>query len=183
MVIGPVLDALAARKTGTSAVHVLNKNNRLLIASLSLQARAFFWLTNVPYWLLAVRLLTLPAPLAGSWNELHAIAALVVAAASTAFHGFVLFGGGASAGASTAYERVTARLLVLDIVAANGYGIALSCYAGLAHAVTVFALPLLLLSASAVVKRRGQPRGYAVLHGAWHLLSAAGLWHLLYVPT
>ena len=81
----------------------------VLWESPSAAARAFFWLTNVPYWLLAVRLLTLPAPLAGSWNELHAIAALVVAAASTAFHGFVLFGGGASAGASVVSARTFIR--------------------------------------------------------------------------
>ena len=128
------------------------------------------------YWALAARLATRPSPLAGPpWSPLHALAALLVAAASSAFHGCVLFGGGAAS-----YERVTARLLVLDIVAANGYGVALACYAGLADAAAVFAVPLALLTWSAVAKRSGQPVTYAVGHGAWHLLSAAALWRLHY---
>jgi len=176
MVVGPLMDALAARKAGTSAVQILNKNNRLLISGLSFRTRALFWLTNLPYWALAARLATLPSPLAGPpWSPLHALAALLVAAASSAFHGCVLFGGG-----SASYERVTARLLVLDIVAANGYGVALACYAGLADAAAIFAVPLALLTWSAVAKRSGQPVTYAVGHGAWHLLSAAALWRLHY---
>ena len=98
-----------------------------------------------------------------------------MAAASSAFHGCVLF-----CGSSASYERLTARLLVLDIVAANGYGVALACYAGLAHAASVFVVPLALLTWSAVAKRSGQPVTYAVGHGAWHLLSAAALWRLHY---
>lgn len=177
MVVGPILDALAARKAGTSAVQVLNKNNRLLIAQLSLRVRLLFWLTNVPYWGLAARLAASPAPLAGSWSVMHALAALTVALVSTAYHGAVLFGGGAS---SASYQRVTSRLLLLDMIAANGYGIALSCYAGLAHAAAVFALPVTMLSIGAVVKRRGQPLTYAWLHGLWHVTSAACLGHILY---
>lgn len=173
MVIGPILDALAARKTGTTAVHVLNKGNRLLISNLSLRIRIAFWLTNVPYWLLAGRLLHTPCAMA--LPAAHALAGLVIASVSTAFHGVVLFGGGASS-----YERVTQRLLMLDISAANGYGITLSLYAGLSHAAVVFALPLLLLTASAVLKRRGRAASYAALHGSWHVLSATALWHLLY---
>ena len=45
MVVGPVMDALAARKSGTSAVQILNKNNRLLISGLSF-GRALFWLAT-----------------------------------------------------------------------------------------------------------------------------------------
>ena len=176
MVVGPLMDALAARKSGTSAIQILSKNNRLLISGLSFRTRALFWLTNLPYWALAARLATLPSPLAGPpWSSLHALAALLVAAASSAFHGCVLFGGG-----SASYERVTARLLVLDIIAANSYGVAFACYAGLADAVVVFAVPLALLTWSAVAKRSGQPVAYAVGHGAWHLLSAAALWRLHY---
>ena len=177
MVVGPILDALAARKAGTSAVHVLNKGNRLLIAQLSLRVRLIFWLTNVPYFGLAARLAASPAPLAGSWNALHALAVLVVALVSTAFHGAVLFGGGAS---SASYQHVTSRLLLLDLIAANGYGIALSCYAGLAHAAVVFTLPVAMLTVGAVMKRRGQPLTYAWMHGLWHLSSAACLGHILY---
>ena len=175
MVVGPVLDAVAARKAGTSAFQILNKNNRLLVSGLSFRTRVLFWLTNLPYWALAARLATLPSPLAGlSLSPLHALAALLVAAASTAFHGCVLFGGG-----SVSYERLTSRLLVLDIIAANGYGVALASY-GLADAAVVFAVPLALLTWSAVAKRTGQPVTYAVGHGAWHLLSAAALWRLHY---
>lgn len=177
MVVGPILDALTARRDGTSAVHVLNKTNRLLIAQLSLRVRLLFWLTNVPYWGLAARLAAAPAPLAGSWNALHALAVLAVAIVSTAYHGTVLFGGGAS---SASYQRVTSRLLALDLIAANGYGVALSCYAGLVNAAAVFALPLSMLTVGAVVKRRGQPLTYAWMHGLWHLTSAACMGHILY---
>ena len=200
MVVGPILDALAARKAGTSAVQVRartpstrvcqahssvvcpaaaqvqNKNNRLLIASLPMRTRVLFWLTNLPYWALAAQLATVPSPLvAPAWRPLQAVAALLIAAVSTAFHGVVLFGGG-----SASYERLTRQLLILDISIANGYGAGLACCAGLAEAAKVFAVPVLLLTWSAVAKRVGQPKVYAFGHGAWHLLSAFGLWWLLY---
>ena len=177
MVIGPIMDAIAARKAGTSTVLVRNKGNRLLIQSLSVRTRLLFWLTNLPYWALPARLATAPSTLVGpAWSPLHTCCALLIAIVSSAFHGVVLFGGG-----SSSYERLTKRLLVLDIAVANGYGAGLACYAGLADAAAVFAIPLLLLTWSAVAKRIGQPLTYAVGHGAWHLLSAAGLWWLLYL--
>jgi len=167
MVVGPVLDALAARRDGTSAIGVFTKNNRLLVAGLSLHHRVLFWLTNLPYWALA-------AWLADSGRFGHASAAACVAAASSAFHGAQMFGG-----SSEANGRRTSRLIALDLVCANGYGLALANSAGLGLALRIFAAPVALLTASAVLKRRNAPRGYALCHGAWHLASAAGMWVLL----
>ena len=74
------MDALAARKSGTSAVQILNKNNRLLISGLSFRTRALFWLTNLPYWALAARLATLPSPLVGPpWSPLTNLSVCLVA--------------------------------------------------------------------------------------------------------
>ena len=82
-------------------------------------------------------------------------------------------------GSSEANGRRTSRLIALDLVCANGYGLALANSAGLGLALRIFAAPVALLTASAVLKRRNAPRGYALCHGAWHLASAAGMWVLL----
>jgi hypothetical protein len=170
MVVGPILDAMAARRTGSSAVAVVSKNHRLLVAGLSLSERVAFWSTNMPYWALA-------AYLADEGLVLHAVSAGIVAAASTAFHGVVMFGAG-----SPWYDRATQRLIVLDILAANAYGGVLATGAGLAASLRVFGPAVLLLTLSAVLKRRGSPRGYIWLHGTWHVLSAYGMWRVLMQP-
>jgi len=164
MVVGPLLDARAARRTGLSAVAIVSKNNRLLVAGLSQGERVAFWLTNLPYWALA-------AGLADGGLLAHAASVSIVAAVSTAFHGVVMFGGGLPW-----YEQ---RLIALDILCANAYGGALAYGAGLAALLRHFGLPVLLLTTSAVLKRRGSPRGYAWLHGLWHILSAYGMWRVL----
>ena len=146
---------------------VVNKNNRLLVAGLSLSERLAFWLTNLPYWALS-------ADLAERGLLAHACCAAIVAFASTAFHGVVMFGSGTSW-----YDVLTQRLIVLDIFAANTYGSVLAFGAGFAASLQVFGPALLLLMGSAVLKRRGSPRGYVWLHGMWHILSAYGMWRVL----
>jgi hypothetical protein len=178
MVVGPVMDLIAAQKVGSSAITILNRNNRLLVERLPMRVRLAFWLTNVPYWALAAMLVVEPAPLAGSSTmaAAHMFAVAVVALVSTSFHGAVLFGG--SLGGD--YQRVTAGLLLADLICANGYGLVLACCAGLRRTCLIFAMPVAILTASAYLKRRGRPRAYAALHGAWHALSAACMWRLLY---
>ena len=114
MVFGPILDALAARERGVSVVQVLSEGNRLVAARLSFQAKLVFWLTNVPYWALAVELCTGAPPLVAGPRGAHALAAIIVATASTIFHGSVLFGP-----VNSAWPP---RLLRADIICANGYG-------------------------------------------------------------
>lgn len=171
MVVGPILDALAARNEGTSTLRVLSRGNKL-VATLPLSVRLAFWLSNVPYWLLAAWLLYGPpglqAPVA------HGAAATGVAIASTSFHGAVLFGGPA------ARSWLVPRLLLLDMVAANGYGLFLAVLRGLRPVATAFVLPVCTLALSAIAKRTWEaPYLYASLHGAWHVASAAALWHCL----
>ena len=184
MAVGPLMDALAARKRGVSTLAVLSANNRLMVKGLSFRVRAAFWLTNAPYWWLAASLARAPPPplAAGSTACAWAlfVAAALVAVCSSAFHGAVLFGPTLGLGLGSSYERVTSTLLVGDMLFANAYGVALAAIAGVRRAAGVFAAPVALLSVSAVLKRRGRPVGYAALHGAWHVLSAAGMWLLLY---
>ena len=184
--VGPILDAIAARKRGTSTLAVLSANNRLMVKGLPVRVRIAFWLTNAPYWYLAATLACTPPPLAASsaacaWALF--VAAALVAVVSTAFHGAVLFGPALGLGLGPAYERVTSALLMGDILLANAYGVALAAMAGVRRAAGVFAAPVALLMVSAVLKRRGRPKGYAALHGAWHVLSAAGMWLLLHLQT
>jgi hypothetical protein len=167
MVVGPILDAITARRMGSSAVAVVSKNNRLLVAGLSLTERLAFWSTNMPYWALSVCL-------ADEGLLLHAVCAGVVAAASKAFHGVVMFGAG-----SPWYDRLTQRLITLDIVVANLYGGVLAAGAGLVASLRIFGPAVLLLTLSAALKRLGSPRGYVWLHGIWHVLSAYGMWQML----
>ena len=89
MVVGHVMDMAAARAEGTSTFSIIMRGNRLVI-TLPLQVRLAFWLTNAPYWLLASRIIVDP-PRRGS-HFVHAVFAVLTAAASTAFHGAVLFG-------------------------------------------------------------------------------------------
>ena len=167
MVVGPLLDAVAARRMGSSAVAIASKNNRLMVTGLSLGERVAFWMTNLPYWALASHLFD-----GGQWA--HAACVAMVAAASTIFHGVVMFGFSFSW-----YDRATQRLIAIDILCANAYGGALAYCAGLAASLRIFGPPVLLLTAGAVLKRRGNSRGYAWLHGIWHVLSAYGMWHVL----
>eukprot|EP00965_Chrysotila_dentata_P250950 6209741-Pleurochrysis_carterae.AAC.2 len=124
MAVGPVMDAFIARKQGVSPLRILNQNNKLLVSSLPFRTRCLFWLTNMPYWLLAVQLFLEPTPIAGTQltnATFHALAATAIAAVSSSFHGTVLFGRRLGSG----YERATIALLLGDIVVANSYGIRL----------------------------------------------------------
>lgn len=143
------------------------------MAGLSPRERIAFWLTNLPYWALAAWLLAF-----GGRPPAHAAAVTVVAAASTAFHGAVMFGGG-----SSQYERVTRWLFAIDVLCAHFFGVALAMEVGFTEASRIFFAPVLLLTASAVLKRRGSPRGYAWVHGAWHVVSAIGMWRVLSEPA
>ena len=172
MVFGPILDALAARERGVSVVQVLSEGNRLVAARLSFQAKLVFWLTNVPYWALAVELCTGAPPLVAGPRGAHALAAIIVATASTIFHGSVLFGP-----VNSAWPP---RLLRADIICANGYGACLSLLVGLPFALRQFGLPLLFLAGAAKSKRSGYIAIYAWCHGIWHILSCFAIWRCLY---
>ena len=99
---------------------------------------------------------------------------VAVAAASTAFHGAQVFGD------PGAQQTLVPRLLKLDLIAANGYGLVLACTRHLLLVVLAFALPLVFLFASAVLKRTGRPMAFAAGHGLWHCGSAAALGYCLY---
>ena len=172
MVFGPILDAMAAHERGVSVVQVLSEGNRLVSARLSFKAKLVFWLTNVPYWMLAVELCTGAPPIVAGPRYAHALAAIVVATASTIFHGSVLFG--------PVHSAWPPRLLRADIIAANGYGACLSLLCGVPFALRQFGLPLLLLAGAAKAKRSGHIAAYAWLHGTWHVLSCAAIWRCLY---
>jgi hypothetical protein len=161
MVVGPLLDLLHARKEQVSPTVILGRGN-LLVTTLPFGVRVAFWLTNLPYYLLAVRLAD------EGVSTKHCIAVAVIAVVSTCFHGAVLFGASLPAG-------TVPRLMILDVVAANGYGLSLMALHGVGRIARLFALPVCFLSVSAVLKRRQQPHAYAALHGAWHLLSAAAI--------
>ena len=171
MVFGPVLDYRAARQRGVSTVQVLSEGNARVSTKLPTHVKVIFWLTNVPYWFLAVELGCGAAPHVGS-RSTHALAASMVAVASTAFHGSVLFGPVASP-----WPR---RLLSADILAANSYGVALACCCGLFVALRRFILPLALLAGAASAKRAGHVQSYAWLHGTWHVWSCLAMWQCLY---
>jgi len=159
-VIGPVLDAIVARSEGTSPSLVLSRGNKL-VASLPWSVRIAFWLTNLPYFALAARLCV-----SAELHMAHCVAVCIVATASTCFHGAVLFGTAIS-------PRLAPKLMVVDLIAANGYGLVLMALKGAQRVLLLFAAPVGVLTLSAVMKRRQMPHAYAMLHGAWHLLSAA----------
>ena len=106
-------------------------------------------------------------------TTVQAFAVVVVASASTAFHGSVLFGP-----VESAWPR---RLLSADILCANSYGVLLALLAGFSIALRAFGLPVLLLAGAARAKRAGRVSTYAWLHGTWHVLSCAAMWRCLYV--
>lgn len=177
MVFGPLLDAMVANREGTSPMHVLSRGNLLVSTQLSLRVKVAFWLTNVPYYLLAVRVATTSSSETGlpgvpGSQHAHALAIAVVAIVSTAFHGSVLFLASSS--------RWPKRLLSADLIAANGYGAILAWLCGVERVLAAFALPLLLLLASATLKRTGRVLSYAAFHGAWHVLSAGAMARCLY---
>ena len=184
MVFGPAMDIATARKEGTTPLQVLMRGNRLISSQLSLRVKLLFWLTNGPYWMLAIALvvaapLELPSRCGPSW--LHALAVFAVALASSAFHGTVLFGGRSSIGTGRySVEQFAALLLAVDMTAANCYGLALALMFGLVRSLLLFAFPIALLMCSAYTKRKGRPVLYAFLHGTWHVLSAAAMWRILY---
>ena len=178
MVFGALLDQAVATKLGTSSVAVLTRGN-LGVQGLSLRVRLLFWLTNLPYWLLALRLLLAPADLLGAGqfgHQLHVAAATVVALASTAFHGAVLFGD------ARAQLVLVPKLLTLDLLAANSYGAALAVLRGVSLVLPAFSAPLVCLAASAIFKRIGRPNAYAAGHGTWHVLSALAIEHCIFAP-
>ena len=92
---------------------------------------------------------------------------LCVALASTAFHGVVLFGP-----PDSPWQR---RLMAVDLLFANGYGVVLACMIGVGRVAWLFALPVVLLVAAAKLKRAGRIVSYAMFHGTWHLLSCAAM--------
>jgi hypothetical protein len=177
MVFGPVQDALRAKREGRNVLQIMSESNKLVNARLPLWTKVTFWLTNAPYFLLSARLLHEPRPHHSVGEPaLHAVALAVVAMVSTAFHGSMLFG-------SASYlvgSRWPPRLLAADLLAANSYGALLATRVGFWRVVRLFSIPLILLLASARLKRRGFVVAYAAGHGAWHLLSAAAMWRCLY---
>ena len=177
MVVGPLMDAFTARRHGSSMLHEINRGNRLLIQKLPLRTRLLFWLTNLPYVALALALAHVPSALTGSIAA--ASPAWAVAMASSVFHGHVLFSGSGSRDNSS----LTALLLAGDMLAANAYGLCVALSAGFPKAARAFGGPLLLLTASAVMKRRGRPGTYCALHGSWYVASAAALAWLHYSGT
>ena len=175
------MDIARARKEGVSPLEVLVRGNRFVSSQLPLRVKLVFWLTNGPYWALAMALAVeppaLPASCGPSW--LHAMALLLIAIASSVFHGAVL--SNTALGGGRALERLTPVLLGADMIAANAYGFSLAFLFGIMRSVSLFSVPILLLMSSAYTKRSGRPVLYAALHGTWHLLSAAAMWRVLYV--
>ena len=171
MVVGPIMDALIARREGSRSMHVLTRGNRQVAATLSVRAKVTFWLTNLPYFALSAWVAFHDHPsrtaVARVW-QWHCAATWLVAVISSAFHGAVLF-----------ESRAAPRLMALDISVANGYGLSLMWVCGLHNVARLFAGPLALLCVSAYAKRTGRPYTYAVAHGAWHILSAYAMWRCL----
>lgn len=63
MVFGPLLDSYTARKEGVTTVHVLSRGNRIVAAQLPVPIKLAFWLTNLPYWFIAITLAADPPEL------------------------------------------------------------------------------------------------------------------------
>lgn len=177
MVVGPAMDLLSGR----DPLQVLAQGNRAVSIHLSLRVKVLFWLTNGPYWALGFSLLVSAPPHLPpdrGPTAMHGLAMLTVAAVSSLFHGAVLSRPAfAPAGQ---LERLIPFFLAADLTVANAYGLYLAVASGFLLALRFFALPLLLLTASAYTKRRGHIRVYAALHGAWHVLSCAAICRLLY---
>lgn len=180
MVFGPAMDVMRARKEGVPSIKVLMQGNQLVSSRLTLRAKLTFWCTNCPYWILSWFLLvappTLPAGVGSGWH--HGLAVASIGFVSSAYHGLVLTIGVQRS--RPALGNVTAVLLGLDVITANCYGLTLALNFGLVRCLTLFIFPLLFLVAASVLKRRGNPCSYAVVHGMWHVLSATSMWRVLY---
>ena len=175
MVFGPLLDVRKARREGKSMTHVWAQGQQLINSRLPFPAKLAFWLTNVPYYAVAARLICGPLPLAAGAPWTHAVCMVLIALASTGFHGASLFGSPTS--------TLPSRLLVCDLLFANGYAVYLGTCVGIARMLRVFGVPVLFLAGSASLKRRGSVAGYAWGHGIWHILSAAAMWSCLFVDA
>ena len=160
-----MLDATKARREGKSMTHVWAQGQQLINARLPFHAKLAFWLTNVPYYAVAARLISGPLPLVAGSPSTHGLCLVLIALASTGFHGTALFGSPTSS--------LPSRLLVCDLLFANGYAIYLGTCVGIGRMLRVFGVPVVFLAASASLKRRGSVTGYAWGHGIWHVLSAA----------
>ena len=170
MVFGPLMDALKAQREGKDVVHVILEGNRLVSTRLSHTAKLIFWLTNVPYFLLSAELATIDSSAlvaSAAVPKLHALAILGVAVVSTAYHGAQVYG--------DAHNPWSARLLAVDIFAANGYAMVLAYFVGILRMLQLFLIPLLFLATGARLKRRAMPYGFAWGHGIWHVLTAAAM--------
>ena len=175
MVFGPLLDYQRARREGKSITQVWGQGQQLVNTSLPFGVKIAFWLTNVPYFLLSALLSAGAEPLIPGGRLTHALAVTCVAIASTAFHGSALFLSPTSPWPS--------RLLVGDLLFANGYAIGLATRVGLSRMLYTFGVAVVFLATSARLKRRGSAVGYALGHGIWHVLSAAAMWHCLFVAA
>ena len=98
---------------------------------------------------------------------------------STLYHGAVLFGLSLKL-PPRVFQALTARLLALDVVAANAYGVALVVFSGVARSAPRFAPPLTLLLVGARAKRTSRPVTFAWCHGLWHIFSAYVMFWTLY---
>ena len=178
MVVGVIMDARRAASEGKSTLTVLTNGNLQVATHLSLSTRLLFWATNAPYWLLAAQLLHAPPP-SSAWPRAHAASVAGVALISTLYHGAVLFGLSLKL-PPRVFQALTARLLALDVVAANAYGVALVVFSGVARSAPRFAPPLTLLLVGARAKRTSRPVTFAWCHGLWHIFSAYVMFWTLY---
>jgi hypothetical protein len=173
MVFGVFADAMKSRREGKKMLHVVHAGNQIISTRLPLSFKIVFWLTNVPYIFLTASVASTAGPplqaVGPRW--VHASALTVLTAASFAFHSLQIFGG----------DSVLLLLfLAVDTISALVYGLALGCCSSMQRGMLIFVIPVAFLVVSGRVKRVGNATGFAALHGTWHLLSAAGLSHLLY---
>ena len=171
--------------------------NATLSNLLPLWVRWLYLATNLPYLFLGWRLLfregpALPGPVCGS-SLVAGTLTLIAGVASILFHGtqcrcftvspemvFAVPGAGwalkrATANVDSAYLEPSVFMNIVDIVCASSLGIFLfACNGGLrsADALAVAPPTLGLLVASAILKRRGNYRGYMVVHSVWHVAGA-----------
>jgi len=142
--------------------------------------KALFLATNLPYF--AVALLFLAqfgsiCPTLCSCSSLHTGWITVIGVVSTIFHGTQVQ---CSCCAQRRKDGEPAadvlgnivKWVVADVGCAVSYAVFLGACRGLAAALQC-SWPLLLLVGSVFMRARGSPRGYAIVHGLWHLASAA----------
>eukprot|EP00445_Apocalathium_hangoei_P011951 CAMPEP_0203867940 /NCGR_PEP_ID=MMETSP0359-20131031/16821_1 /ASSEMBLY_ACC=CAM_ASM_000338 /TAXON_ID=268821 /ORGANISM="Scrippsiella Hangoei, Strain SHTV-5" /LENGTH=224 /DNA_ID=CAMNT_0050786277 /DNA_START=27 /DNA_END=697 /DNA_ORIENTATION=+ len=146
--------------------------------------KALFLATNLPYLAISLVLMSRFGPkclaLCGC-VPLHSAWAAIIAVVSTIFHAaqvrFTCCGrGGHHDNGPYPFDRLV-KLLLCDVSCAASYAVFLSACSGLWASLRM-AWPLLLLIASVLLRASGSPRGYAVMHGVWHLASA---WVILWV--